>query len=302
MSNVHMPSVNTTITITPTNSTAPEQDEAFYLTKVISYASVSVLIIAGNLLCLVVFLRTPQMRRKRAYYLLVSLSIADALVGISCAERTAQMRYPAVANENSNTFSVLNFLASPASLFTLSAISIERFIATVFPLRHRIFGVLPYAVLLGVPWASAAVIFMIVIFTKLKVLPSVWVTYTRITIPIPLLIIFICYTALVAKLKYGSRVMSVGNGQLLRDRKLAITLLIVTLLSLITWVPFGVYVEVLNYCVTCKEERYARDLYLVLNCLKGLNSAINVVVYMFRMPDFKRGVGKIVPGRQQNMS
>ncbi|XP_032228300.2 probable G-protein coupled receptor 21 [Nematostella vectensis] len=289
--------------IVPTTSHVT-RDQAFYLTKVISYIAVSVLIIAGNLLCLVVFLRTPQMRRKRAYYLLVSLSIADALVGISLVEKIIVMTYYGVAEENNNTASVINFLASPASIYTLATISIERFIVTVFPLYYRSSGKSLYVAMIGIPWACAVVVVTLYILAvNARALPPVVVTYTRITIPVSLLIIFICCTALTVKLKYGSRVLSVSSRQILRDRKLAITLLIVTLLSLITWVPFGVYVTVLYYCMDCKKETYARDLYLALNWLRFLNSGINVVIYMFRMPEFKRGVARITPSlyRQQNL-
>ncbi|EDO35760.1 predicted protein [Nematostella vectensis] len=289
----------TTVTPSTTTPTVTPSDRQYFLSKVISYAAVSVLIIAGNLLCLVVFLRTPQMRRKRAYYLLISLSIADALVGISLVEKIALEVQTPSYNINTNQLgSLLYYLASPCSLYNLAAISVERFIVTVFPIYHRTTGMGMYLALVGVPWLMGVTVLLLFILAyKVAVIPHEVVTYSRITIVISLLIIIIAYTALALKLKYAELKINSSNpqAQVLRDRKLAFTLIIVTLFSLITWAPYGVYITVLAYCRDCKSRPYARELYLALNLLRYLNSGINVIIYMVRMPEFKRDVVRILP-------
>lgn len=74
-----------------------------------------------------------------------------------------------------------------------------------------------------------------------------------------------------------------------RETQLAITLLLVSIVFLITWLPF----KVLNFIYTFDKDHAKTLSYhyvLASKLLHYFNSLVNPLIYAFRIPDFKRGL------------
>ena len=78
----------------------------------------------------------------------------------------------------------------------------------------------------------------------------------------------------------------------LRQRKLTVTLFITTLVSLLLWLPYNIYLlvawstDILN-SLSFKERK---DLAYSLIFLFYANSLVNPILYTIRMPDFKKAL------------
>ncbi|XP_048583800.1 adenosine receptor A1 [Nematostella vectensis] len=277
-------SVPVMTTSPPSSTSSPRADYAFFVTKAICYTIVTILILLANVICLLVFLTSRRMRT-RPYLLLVSLSVADFLVGVSVFEKIPQLE---LSNGDLVIRSNLGFLADPASLYTLTAIAIERLIATMFPYFHRGVGLWLYVLLAGLPWLMGFAVMMTFIGIFYLGTPRSAEFYLFLTIPFSLGLILLAYISLALSLS-RSRIVTQNPGaaeqRALRNRKLAITLAFVTLASLLAWCPYGLYEIALIYCNSCTKS--ARIIF-ALKLLRYLNSAVNVVVYVLRMPEFNR--------------
>ncbi|XP_078372905.1 melanocortin receptor 5-like [Oculina patagonica] len=104
-------------------------------------ALVGVLGTLGNLLVCVAVVTNPRLRRS-SNYLLFSLAIADLIVTMACEPLVVAilgMRtfFSDCAINLELAYIILSMLSCSASVTHMAAISVDRFIAVVFPLHHR---------------------------------------------------------------------------------------------------------------------------------------------------------------------
>ena len=124
----------------------------------------------GNfLVCIAVLYTSPRLRRRCSNYLLVSLAIADLIVTIVCeplvvgivAKKTF---FIDCAPTLELAYVVSSNFSCSASVMHLAAISVDRFLAVIFPLRHgRIMKTHGLKVMLIVVWGVA------IVFASLRV-------------------------------------------------------------------------------------------------------------------------------------
>ena len=112
---------------------------------------VTALVVAtGNLVTIGIFLKTKL--RKRRHFLLISLAIADMLVGVLSVPL-----YIAVGIHPYKLLLILSYqcvdiFTGLISIFTLASISLERMHAIAFPLRHLTLTSKFYMCVIGIPW------------------------------------------------------------------------------------------------------------------------------------------------------
>ena len=192
------------------------------------------LIIAGNILTIWIFFK--QRRQKRSYSLLISLAVADLLVG-----SFAVPFYIKVVVSQRYTWYVISIGADvftgTTSIYTLAVISLERMFAVGWPLRHRTVNYRVYVCAISIPWIIAAIFTTLVVLRILNMIGREHFFYCLVLIPgIPLITICVANFVVWKKQKSPFR----DQNHIKREVKLAKTLALLTGISLFTWLPFQI--------------------------------------------------------------
>ena len=118
-----------------------------------SFGILATLIVIGNTLTIWIFFK--QRRRKRAYYLLISLAVADLLVGVITVPLYITLM---VTNHWLVIYTGTDVLTGIASIYTIAAISLERMYAIGWPLRHRTASFRFHVCAITIPWIAAGIL------------------------------------------------------------------------------------------------------------------------------------------------
>ena len=179
---------------------------------------------------------------------------------------------------------------------SVAVISLERLHATFRPFRHRLIKKWVYGVIITVFWIMNAG--MVAVMTQLSLFLSIisasnyviWFIAYRF---IPLFVIVVSYVCIFIKVRCSRHPQHHGAaGQ--RERKLTSTLFLVTLGSLLTWLP-----HVINWCLLLFEVHlyisFQSDFHVLmtLQVLYFANSLINPIIYALRMPELRAGVSQL---------
>lgn len=258
----------------------------------ILYSIEGLLILAGNSVAAIIFFKIRN-TLKRTSYLLISLTVADLLVGVAISlylwEGIAVMEKKNVSVNLATTGFIIDLLASTASLLSLSLISLERMFAILRPFRHRLLETRYYFVFIGVVWLLATTNAAVTSYFAESGDVVHYVTIPMSTIAIlSLLITIASYLAIWIAIR-RNQIQNATNRSLAQNRKLAKTLfIIVTILSLITWLPAGISLASPSYLVD------SGSFYVLLTlALQFANSFLNPIVYCFRMAEFKKSLKKL---------
>ena len=243
----------------------------------------SVIIVSVNLLTIIVFMRNRNLR-KRSTCLVINLTVVDMLVGVLFG-------VPQFPFLPCNIFVdyveailwhlVLMFLLL-ASVTNIAVISLERMHATFRPIRHRVIKKWVYRVTIAGVWVLAFIVNLgrvVVTFTAPVLLPVYYCMC--------LFVICVCYTCISIKFFCGAHPQHHGGAN--RQRKLTVTLLIMTIVSLFMLLPF---VLGLFFFLTDKGSALFRSpLYMSATfVLSGANSFVNPILYTLRIPEFKKAL------------
>ena len=250
------------------------------------FGLLAVLIILGNFFTIRVFHR--QRSRKRSYFLLISLAVADLMVGLFAIPLFiigSSTEYPYLRWLVPTSFDAFTGLTS---IYTLAVISLERMFAIVCPLRHRTLTSRNYIYAIAIPWMVAAVFIAVLnlyfngIMKDLSYKILVLLFQTT-----PLLTICVAYFSIWIKRKSTK---GIRNHRAARESKLANTLFLVTGASLLTWTPF----QMINYLSYIAGLQVSWTLLYLSKILQFSNSLVNVVIYPFRIPEFKRTLKNVI--------
>ena len=241
-----------------------------------AFGLLAVLIILGNFFTIWVFHR--QGSRKRSYFLLISLAVADLMVGL--------FAIPLFIKNNSTEYSHFWWLVSTSfdaftgltSIYTLAVISLERMFAIVCPLRHRTLTSRNYIYAIAIPWMVAAVFVTVLILYSYEIIKHPSYRFLLLLFQTtPLLTMCVAYFSIWIKRKSTK---GIRNHRAARESKLANTLFLVTGASLLTWTPFQVF----NNLFSFDRLRISLTLLYLSRILQFSNSLVNVVIYPLRTP------------------
>ena len=113
------------------------------------FVVMTILIIVGNSLTIATLLKKKF--RKGPHFLLISLAVADLLVGFTIPLYIVSSTEP--SNPKKLPFTWYQFVfTSVCSIFHLLVISLERLYAILRPFRHRQLSLKAYWVTIAVPW------------------------------------------------------------------------------------------------------------------------------------------------------
>ena len=256
-------------------------------------------IVILNIITIVVFVKKKRQLQRRSTYLIIHLAIVDLLVGVvsgplQIKHRMAlntELRCPLWKFRRDNIWSNrLSFafahLFSFASLTNLIAISLERLHATFCPFRHRFVRKWVYRAIIIVIWLIAIVREVAQIF--LWEIGYFEVINAYLYLPfyaVSLFVICVSYILIVIKVRCSRHPQFHSRSK--RERKLTGTALIVSLVSLLCFLPAIINLAFFNYFINVHIDMAVDVLFLA-------NSLVNPIIYSLRMPGFREGLLQLV--------
>ena len=260
------------------------------------FGLLSFLIIVGNALSISILFK--RRLRKRPHFLLISLAFADLLVGLIPVPLYIIIQYSRYRIFGLVYIRVDMFVGL-SSVFTLAAISLERLHAIARPLRHRQLTSRSYAIAIATPWIFSLIVSLCYLLPVFSVITYLQFSYVIIvSLSTPLLITCISYCIIWRK--QSSRIPN--DTQARKNVHLNRTLLLITAIFVLSWLPFQVLVAVLNFCISCR--RLNKTLIILLYVIKLLhysNSFMNFLVYCFRMSDYRKALSRMFPQMQMQL-
>lgn len=262
-----------------------------------------------NLITIIVFIKNRSLR-KRSMYLMISLAVADMLAGAFSIDNTYNYLGVYLCNlwekiipvKQKFYVSIFVFLFPGASITNISAISLERFHATFLPLRHRVMQKWTYGLIVAITWVTAGLVSTgVVVLKQFKPRSHHFYLSSSFSL-ICLLIISVSYMSIIIKVRCGAQPHHHGAAS--RERKLTMTLFIVTFVSLLLWLPFLIFTflyfttDIFSSVSTITYDR----LNLVLLVLFYANSLVNPILYTARMPDFRRALVALFRRQPQQLN
>ena len=245
----------------------------------------------GNfLVCTAVLYTSPRLRRC-SNYLLVSLAIADLIVTMVCEPLVVGIAakktfFNDCASNLRLAYVVSSNFSCAASVLHLAAISVDRFLAVIVPLRHgRIMKSYGLKVMLIVVWGVATV------FASLRVPFLKETAYMVVAMfIISYFLVIGCYLSItISVFLLRRRKRHVQQGRTLTsvrskvERRFAFTLAIVIGVFTACWFPL----IVVGYDVGKSLVKLYGTAYMWATTLALLNSAMNFLIYSARIRDFR---------------
>ena len=274
--------------------------------------TVTVAVVAVNLLSIVLFVKNSNLRT-RAMYLVINLTVVDMFVGGSstfaivllvllygCEAEKIYLLWPKWSPVLF-VLAMMDVWLPLTSVAGIAVISLDRMHATFRPFRHRNIKKWAYGVTIAGVWILTAMIVipfpLISLYGNLQqqwqlLFPRyLWRSYCCLC----LIVICVSYTSIALKFWCGTRPPSHGAAN--RQRKLTVTLFITTLVSLLLLLPYVIYIFV-SLSVIRSLVTFFR-LLLSLTLIYHTNSLVNPIIYTIRILEFRRALLMLFKSRQR---
>ena len=243
-----------------------------------------------NAFTIIVFARNRHIR-KRSTYLIINVTVADLLVGTVAGPLRI---YQSLKMEPGHAFVWKYFIVltlkntfSASSLDNLVLIALERLHATLCPLRHCLiekgayYKVIICSLLLALLFAS--VVAVLYEYEPVAIL-YLWTSH----IILALLILITSYIIIMVKVKNDPRPRHFGS--VISDRKLSETLFIVTVVSILTILPWAICAVI---PVGVWNQKAHSPIRYTVYALYYASSLVNPLIYAMRMQGFRKAAKKL---------
>ncbi|XP_062995831.1 adenosine receptor A1-like [Elgaria multicarinata webbii] len=293
------------------NATSPPVLNVPYL---LSESLTALFSIVGNLFICTVILRNRKLRAVVTNYFLVSLAVADILVGgvaIPCAQFT-DMGLPRYKPQLCLWMLCTLLVFTQASVFGLLAIAVERYISILKPFQYKSLMSPRNSLLVIVAcWGLAIVIGLLPVMGWHDPLPAggecvfnsiikdTYMVYFNFMacMLVPLLAMVVLYGRIFLEVKRQIRKVAEGEVDVSaqerrriivrKELQTATSLFIILFFFVICWLPVHILNTVMLLCPSCCVPN---QLTLATIILSHANSAINPVVYVFRVRSFRKAL------------
>ncbi|XP_038627695.1 kiSS-1 receptor [Tachyglossus aculeatus] len=290
------------------------------------FAVLMVVGLAGNSLVIYVISKQKQMRTVTNFYI-ANLATTDIIFLVCCVPFTA-MLYPLpswIFGEFMCKFvNYIQQVSVQATCATLTAMSVDRWYVTVFPLRslRQRTPRVAAAVSLGIWIGSFIVSSPVPVYNQLtegywfgpqtyciESFPSplyekAFILYNFLIVYLlPLLTICICYAAMLYQMGRPT-VDPVDNNfqaQLLAERseamrtKISRMVAVVVALFTLCWGPIQLYILFQAFSPSFQRNYYTYKVKIWAHCMSYTNSSINPIVYAFLGANFRKAFKKVFP-------
>ncbi|KAJ8363214.1 hypothetical protein SKAU_G00120450 [Synaphobranchus kaupii] len=301
---------------TPSNSTLMFPDAGGSSNPIVAgilipliYITVCVIGLGGNTLVIHIVLRYSKTESVTNIYIL-NLAIADELFMLGLPFLAAQnaLLYWPFGSFMCRLVMTVDGINQFTSIFCLTVMSIDRYLAVVHPIRSSRWRRPPVAKAVNVTvWVvSFVVVLPVVIFADVLedegtcniIWPEpahIWkASFIICTCTVgffgPLLVICLCYLLIVIKVRSsGKKVRSTSTKRRRSERRVTLMVVIVVAVFVFCWLPFYA-LNIINLVVVLPAD--FRGLYYFVVVLSYANSCANPIVYGFLSENFKQGFRK----------
>ena len=246
-----------------------------------------------NAITITGFTRSRHLR-KRSTYLIINLTVADLLVGAVAGplhvyhrmEENLDFTWPGVI------IFVFDIIFPTASQVNLCLISLDRLHATLFPFRHCLIRKCFYFKIILVSWfvsfLLAALMAGLYLNQRYSTYSYVWASFSIAT----LLVLVVSYIIIIFNVQTSPHAQN--NGSIHTERKLSVTLFIVTAVSILTILPWAIYDYMPEDMKTKWSNESSIEIYDVLDVIYYANSFVNPLVYAIRLQEFRKAIANLV--------
>uniref|UniRef100_A0A1A9WB26 G-protein coupled receptors family 1 profile domain-containing protein n=1 Tax=Glossina brevipalpis TaxID=37001 RepID=A0A1A9WB26_9MUSC len=275
---------------------------------------------SGNLIVVWIVLTTKRMRTVTNYFI-VNLSIADAMV--SCLNVTFNYIY--MLNNDwpfgelyCKISQFIAILTISASVFTLMAISIDRYVAIMRPFKRRRMSKRCNLAIAAAIWVASAIISspMLLFFTTGDIFTvdgmrtvcySEWpdgttnhsqleyvynILFMILTYFLPIISMTITYSRVGFEL-WGSKAIGEYTPRQVENikskRRIVKMMMVVVLIFAVCWLPFHAYFLLTSCYPTITETPFIQEIYLFIYWLAMSNSMYNPIIYCWMNSRFRFG-------------
>ena len=266
-----------------------------------SYVTAIVFIVLLNAFTLATFASNHQLR-KHSTYLIINLTVADLLFGtaeglLSILEPAILERYLPCSTEEWFSWQelmllTLYFLFPVASLVYILLISLERLHATIYPFKHCLIGGKVYFRIIAFSWLLAfllAFVFAFLFLCLSFVFPYVYASFAFIT----LLILAVSYIRIILNVKKHPHSAQNFGSLLSEERKLSLTLFIMTVASFLTILPAVFWDATIDHLSLDQvSPTIAYRISYTFDALYLFSPILNPLIYAVRMQEFRKAAKK----------
>jgi len=268
---------------------------------IVIFALEAAVIIIGNVFTIFVFKTQSALHIRRTCLLLINLAVADLLVGVGEVIVLITDKISGSGIGLLNLSFIFQAFGSCTSLMFLALISLERVYAVFWPLRHRVASARAYIFSIAIVWVIGLCnggLNMITVYHS-----QVDRIYATVAGD---LLLFLClgvicgsYLSIHSRLRAKKPELQASHTRSTREQNLRLskTFYIVVAVSLIFWLPAFVVYTIKAFCWQCFSPTILR----FVNALHLANSAVNPLVYSFRMRIFQDSLKKCWKKRQQSI-
>ena len=257
------------------------------------YAFVYIAIVTFNAISIAVFVKNYQLR-KRSTYLLLNLAVVDMAVGFTGLWTVYELGLYCKLWKGSLKWweqhpfaQMTRYTFVLCSLINITIISLERLHATIRPFRHRFVNKRVYWVIISVSY-FIAVLFSVISFFCHSLRYSLERSLKAFSSFTSICIIMICFSYSVILIKVKCSPQPRHHVVAGMERRLTGTLFFVTFVSLLMWTPY--IVQSFLWLKTKMFSSYPSHLTCSIISLVGLNSLVNPILYVIRIPQFSKAV------------
>lgn len=289
-----------------TNSSCSEEFSAFSLIVLTCLNGTSGLItVCGNLLVLMAIFRTPSLR-EASYVFIGSLAAADLTIGLAMNPIYAAIVGLSITDSDHPLNMAEHYLwihTVITTTFNLAGMSVEKYIAVIYPLHYPLVVTTRRAIVAVVAIWSLSMLFMCsrAFINKEQDIETLWIAHSVIAIAAPLCVIIVCHFYILKAISKQQRRINLQLNVLTLEQnarsqtraKGAWTIIIVIFLTVVCWTP-NIVMTVLNFFAEgdCAKRHIFR-VWVWCASVAFISSAINPFVYSIRMRDFRTAIRKI---------
>ncbi|XP_045148002.1 somatostatin receptor type 3 [Echinops telfairi] len=278
------------------------------------YLVVCVVGLLGNSLVICVVLRHTASPSVTNIYIL-NLALADELFMLGLPFLAAQnaLSYWPFGSLMCRLVMAVDGINQFTSIFCLTVMSVDRYLAVVHPTRSARWRTAPVArTVSAAVWATSAVVVLpVVVFSGvprgMSTCHMQWpepaaawragfiIYTTALGFFGPLLVICLCYLLIVVKVRSAGRRVRAPSSQRRRRSERRVTRMVVAVVALfvLCWMPFYV-LNIVNVVCPLPEEPAFFGLYFLVVALPYANSCANPILYGFLSYRFKQGFRRVL--------